>query len=180
MMCIEDEYKKFFHITPKFLKYNSQFPLVFYIPNNFTVRYKVYNADNALFSATNINFGKKRLDQQYHFLEHYYVKKGAQVPSNNYIENEKELESVYWFSRTNYNIPTKINFDNEFVVPIIFKDSYYQNKIEIVSVEKDDNGFIQIFYKIRYGKQSSYPIYPSIGIVLSNKFKGRVFVNELK
>ena len=179
MICIESDKKKFIHVTPKYIKYNSQFPLVFYIPYDFIVRYKVYNSNNALYTAAKMNDVEVFSAQQYHFLENYYPKKGAQSPITNYIENEKELESVYWFSKTNYNIPTQVNFDYEFVVPILFEDSYYQNKIEIVSIEKDMNGFIQILYKIRYGKPSSYPIYPSVGIVFNNKLKSRVFIRRV-
>jgi hypothetical protein len=40
------------------------------------------------------------------------------------------------------------------------------------------NRFIQILYKIRYGKPSSHPIYLSIRVVFNNEFKGRVFINK--
>jgi ecotin len=179
-VSIENNVKKFVYMPPKLLPYNSQVPLVFYLPKNLKVRYKIYNNDNTLYNANSYGMYSESTFVKYRFLENHYIKSGIYVPILSSIDNQNELDALYWHSKSSYNYRSDINFDNEFVIPIVKKESYVDTKINLVSIFVNTNGILQVLYKVKYGKVLSYPNYPSLGIILDKKFQGKVSVNELK
>jgi hypothetical protein len=157
--------KKFVYISPKIFNYNSQMPLVFYVPKNFVVKYKIYKSDQNLKDAKHGSDTTQSSKISYRKMEHYFIKNYAKPPKNNRLENIEQLENVFGYASTMTNKPTQINFDNEFVVPIIFKETKCQTDIEITDV-----GFnytpLTISYKIIKGRNlGSYTIKPFHGFV---------------
>ena len=179
-ISFENNAKRFVYMPTKLLSYNSQVPLVFYIPKNLKVRYRIYNNDNTLYNANSFGMYSESTFVKYRFLENHYIKSGIYEPILSSIDNQHKLDALYWHSKSSYNYLSDINFDNEFVIPIVKKESYVDTKINLVPIFVNNNGILQVLYKVKYGKVLSYPNYPSLGIILDKKFQGKVSVNELK
>lgn len=179
-ISFEKNSKRFVNMPTKLLPYNSQVPLVFYIPKNLKVRYRIYNNDNILYNANSLGSYSESTFVKYRFLENHYIKRGVYEPILTSIDNQHKLDALYWYSKSTYNYLSEVNFDNEFVLPIVKNESYIDTKINLVSIFVNTNGILQVLYKVKYGKVLNYPNYPSLGIILDKKFQGKVSVNELK
>ena len=78
------------------------------------------------------------------------------------------------------NIPTSIDFNNEFLIPIVLKETNLATEIQITSITSLQNGTIVINYKIIKGEVLSYNMKPFKGIILGKKYKGKIVLNEEK
>ena len=78
------------------------------------------------------------------------------------------------------NIPTSIDFNNEFLIPIVLKETNLATEIQITSITSLQNGTIVINYKIIKGEALSYNMKPFKGIILEKKYKGKIVLNEEK
>lgn len=181
MGCLDNKKSiKFVHITPQIINYNSKLPIVLYVPEGFKVKYRIFSA-GSLEDATCISVKNMNNDGiQFKELEHYFVKNNATLPKNNKINSQKSFDAIFGVAKTMSNIPTSIDFNNEFLIPIVLKETNLATEIQITSITSLQNGTIVINYKIIKGEVLSYNMKPFKGIILGKKYKGKIVLNEEK
>lgn len=182
MGCMDDsKVEKFITLEPKIFGYNSRLPLVFYIPNDFIVKYKVYSAG----PLKDAEISKKQMRLggfEYRDLKNYFVKNNAKLPiSKNKITTQKQFDAIFGEgAHMGDGIPTKIDFNKEFVVPIILKETNLETEIIVKGVAMGSMGDIVVNYVVKRGKKMSFTIKPFHAIIMDKANPGKVVLKEEK
>jgi ecotin len=182
MGCMDDtKVEKFITIEPKTFGYNSRLPLVFYVPNDFIVKYKIYSA-GPLKDAETSNKQMRLGGIAYNELKNYFVKNNAKLPiSKNKITNQKQFDAVFGAAaHMGDGKPSTIDFNKEFVVPIILKETNLETEIIVKGVAMGSMGDVVVNYVVKRGKKMSFTIKPFHAIIIDKSNSGKVILKEEK
>jgi hypothetical protein len=186
MACLDNETKKkFVHLSPKLFSYNSKLPIVFYIPENFIVKYKIFNASDELLNA---KFVELKQDSPqlgsiaYQIINNYFVKNTVKKAQKRKIENQKEFAALFGSATTmgENGKPTSIDFKKQNVVAIIGNTTNYNTSFEITGVAMGTMGTLIVSYKINKGEKMTYAIRPFTAITIDKNQTGKVIFKEIK
>ena len=75
--------------------------------------------------------------------------------------------------------PTKIDFDTQYVIAIIEKESDKSPQI-IVNSLREANKSVVVDYSVKEGSKTSYTIRPLVILILSDKYEGDIVVSKQK
>ena len=181
--CLDNlKTNKFVYIQPKTLEYNSKIPVVIYVPYDFEVKYKIYKSGqlkNAIEKQDSPILGTIKFEQ----LNRYFIKNNTNFPvKSNKLDTEESFNAVFGMATVmgNDGRPTSINFDQEYVVPIILEETNIETNIEILGVSLVSKGDLLVNYKVIIGKKQSFKIKPFAAIKLNKSNIGNIILNEIK
>ena len=170
---------KFIHLPPKIMSYNSKLPLVFYVPNGFIVKYKIYSS-GAFIDAT-VEKQPQLGSIDYQLLTQYFVKNNAKLPvKNNRIDTQKKFDALFGAASVmgKEGQPSHVDFKTQFVVPIILQETNRPTTIEITGVAMGAMGTIVVYYKVTKENPVSYQIRPFAAIVLNKKYLNKIILQQ--
>lgn len=186
MACLDKETKKkFVHLSPKLFSYNSKLPIVIYVPEDLSVKYKIFNATDGLLEAKAIE-SKQNIPQlgriEYQIINNYFVKNTVKKGQNRKIENQKEFDALFGSATTmgENGKPTSIDFKKQNVVAIIGNTTPHNTSYEITSVAMGTMGTIIVSYKVNKGAKMTYSIRPFTAITIDKNLTGKIIFREIK
>jgi ecotin len=182
MGCLDDKkVEKFITIEPKTFGYNSRLPLVFYVPNDFIVKYKIYSA-GPLKEAETLKKQMRLGGIAYNELKNYFVKNNAKLPiPKNRITTQKQFDAIFGAGAyMGDGTPTNIDFNKEFVVPIILKETNLETEIIVKGVAMGSMGDVVVNYVVKRGKKMSFTIRPFHAIRINKENSGKIILKEEK
>lgn len=181
MACLDNvKQEKFIHLPPKIMPYNSKLPLVFYVPNGFKVKYKIYSGE-AFIDATPVENTPQLGSIDYQLLSHFFVKNNAKLPvKNNRIDTQKKFDSLFGAASVmgKEGQATTVDFNREFIVPIILQETNKPTTIEIKGVAMGAMGTIIVHYKVTTGNPVSYTLRPFAAIRLDKKYRNKIILQQ--
>lgn len=186
MACLDGKLEhKFITLTPQLLRYNSKLPVVVYVPEDFTVKYKVFKASNMLLDAKAIEL-KQDVPQlgsiEYQIINNYFVKSTVKKGQKRKIENQKEFDTLFGAAAImgKDGKPTAIDFKKQNVIAIIGNTTNYNTSYEITGVAMGAMGTIVVSYKTNKGIKMTYSIRPFTAIIIDKNLTGKIIFNEIK
>jgi len=187
MGCLDQELsKKFIHMIPQLIPYNSKLPIVLNIPSNFIVKYKIFKATEVLFEAKTISenitpilpvLGKIDYVQ----LHNYFIKNTVKKVKTK-ITSQKEFDS-YFGAATVMGIngkPTQIDFSKQFVIAVSKEATNYSTSIEVTGVALGSMGDVIVSYKVDKGTKQTYTLRPLTLLAIDKNNTGKVILKEIK
>lgn len=186
MACLDGKLEhKFITLTPQLLRYNSKLPVVVYVPEDFTVKYKVFKASNMLLDAKAIEL-KQDVPQlgsiEYQIINNYFVKSTVKKGQKRKIENQKEFDALFGAAAImgKDGKPTAIDFKKQNVIAIIGNTTNYNTSYEITGVAMGAMGTVVVSYKTNKGIKMTYSIRPFTAIIIDKNLTGKIIFNEIK
>ncbi len=97
------------------------------------------------------------------------------------ITSQKQFNSVFGMATVmgKEGTPTKIDFDTQYVIAIIEKESDKSPQI-IVNSLREANKSVVVDYSVKEGSKTSYTIRPLVILILSDKYEGDIVVSKQK
>lgn len=187
MGCMDQELsKKFIHMIPQSISYNSKLPIVLNIPSNFIVKYKIFKATDILFEAKTIseNILSESLQLgkiSYLKLDNYFVKNNVKKVKTK-ITSQKEFDS-YFGAATVMGVngkPTQIDFSKQVVIAVSKEATNYSTSIEVTGVAMGSMGDVIVSYKINKGTKQTYTSRPLTLLAIDKNNTGNVILKEIK
>lgn len=187
MGCMDQELaKKFIHMIPQSISYNSKLPIVLNIPSNFIVKYKIFKATDILFEAKTIseNISSESLQLgkiSYLKLDNYFVKNNVKKVKTK-ITSQKEFDS-YFGAATVMGVngkPTQIDFSKQIVIAVSKEATNYSTSIEVTGVAMGSMGDVIVSYKINKGTKQTYTSRPLTLLAIDKNKTGNVILKEIK
>lgn len=186
MACLDSKLElKFITLTPQLVRYNSKLPVVLYVPENFSVKYKIFKASDAFLDAKAIEI-KQDLPQlgkiEYQIINKYFVKNTVKKGQKRKIENQKEFDALFGTAATmgKDGKPSAIDFKRQNVVAIIGNTTNYNTSYEITGVAMGLMGTVVVSYKTNKGAKMTYSIRPFTAIIIDKSLTGKIIFNEIK
>ena len=186
MACLDSKMeRKFITLTPQLVRYNCKLPVVVYVPENFSVKYKIFKASDALLDAKAIEL-KQDLPQlgriEYQIINNYFVKNTVKKEQKRKIENQKEFDALFGAATImgTEGKPTPIDFKRQNVIAIIGKTTNYNTSIEIIGVAMGAMGTVVVSYKTIKGAKMTYTIKPFAALLIDKNQTGKIIFNEIK
>ena len=186
MACLDSKLeRKFITLTPQLVRYNSKLPVVVYIPENFSVKYKIFKASDALLDAKAIEL-KQDLPQlgriEYQIINNYFVKNTVKKGQKRKIENQKEFDALFGVAATmgKDGKPTAIDFKKQNVIAIIGNRTNYKTSYEIKGIAMGAMGVVVVTYKTNKGTKMTYSIRPFTAVTIDKDLTGKIIFNEIK
>jgi hypothetical protein len=131
--------RKFIKIAPQLIRYNSRMPVIVYVPEGISVKYKIFKATADLMDAKVVE--SKQIQPQlgkiaYQNIKNYFVKNTVKKEQKRKIENQKEFDALFGAAAIMgaEGKPSPIDFKRQNVIAIIGKTSNYKTSIEITGV----------------------------------------------
>lgn len=186
MACLDSKLeRKFITLTPQLVRYNSKLPVVVYMPENFSVKYKIFKASDALLDAKAIDL-KQDLPQlgkiEYQIINNYFVKNTVKKGQKRKIENQKEFDALFGAAATmgKDGKPTAIDFKKQNVIAIIGNTTNYNTSYEITGVAMGAMGTVVVSYKTNKGAKMTYSIRPFTAVTIDKNLTGKIIFKEIK
>ena len=186
MACLDSKLeRKFITLTPQLVRYNSKLPVVVYVPENFSVKYKIFKASDALLDAKAIEL-KQDSPQlgriEYQIINNYFVKNTVKKGQKRKIENQKEFDALFGAAATmgKDGKTSAIDFKRQNVVAIIGNTTNYNTSYEITGVAMGSMGTVVVSYKTNKGAKMTYSIRPFTAIIIDKSLTGKIIFNEIK
>lgn len=186
MACLDSKLeRKFITLTPQLVRYNSKLPVVVYVPENFSVKYKIFKASDAFLDAKAIEF-KQDLPQlgriEYQIINNYFVKNTVKKGQKRKIENQKEFDALFGAAATmdKDGKPTAIDFKKQNVIAIIGNTTNYNTSYEITGIAMGAMGTVIVSYKTNKGAKMTYSIRPFTAVTIDKNLTGKIIFNEIK
>ncbi len=186
MACLDSKLeRKFITLTPQLVRYNSKLPVVVYMPENFSVKYKIFKASDALLDAKAIDL-KQDLPQlgkiEYQIINNYFVKNTVKKGQKSKIENQKEFDALFGAAATmgKDGKPTAIDFKKQNVIAIIGNTTNYNTSYEITGVAMGAMGTVVVSYKTNKGAKMTYSIRPFTAVTIDKNLTGKIIFKEIK
>ncbi len=186
MACLDSKLeRKFITLTPQLVRYNSKLPVVVYMPENFSVKYKIFKASDALLDAKAIDL-KQDLPQlgkiEYQIINNYFVKNTVKKGQKRKIENQKEFDALFGAAATmgKDGKPTAIDFKKQNVIAIIGNTTNYNTSYEITGVAMGAMGTVVVSYKTNKGAKMTYTIRPFTAVTIDKNLTGKIIFKEIK
>jgi hypothetical protein len=186
MACLDSKLeRKFITLTPQLVRYNSKLPIVVYVPENFSVKYKIFKASDALLDAKAIDL-KQDLPQlgriEYQIINNYFVKNTVKKGQKRKIENQKEFDALFGAAATMVKDgkPTAIDFKKQNVIAIIGNTTNYNTSYEITGIAMGAMGTVVVSYKTNKGTKMTNSIRPFTAITIDKNQTGKIIFNEIK
>jgi len=186
MACLDSKMeRKFIKIAPQLLRYNSRMPVVVYVPEGISVKYKIFKATADLMDAKVVE--SKQIQPQlgkieYQNIKNYFVKNTVKKEQKRKIENQKEFDALFGAAAIMgaEGKPTPIDFKKQNVIVIIGKTTNYNSSIEITGVAMGEMGTIVVYYKTIKGAKMTYSIRPFTAVTIDKNQTGKIIFNEIK
>jgi len=186
MACLDSKMeRKFIKIAPQLLRYNSRMPVIVYVPEGISVKYKIFKAtadlmDAKVVESTQIQpqLGKT----EYQNIKNYFVKNTVKKEQKRKIENQKEFDALFGAATImgTEGKPTPIDFKQQNVIAIIGKTTNYNTSIEIIGVAMGAMGTVVVSYKTIKGAKMTYTIKPFAALLIDKNQTGKIIFNEIK
>jgi ecotin len=186
MACLDSKMeRKFIKIAPQLLRYNSRMPVVVYVPEGISVKYKIFKATADLMDAKVVE--SKQIQPQlgkieYQNIKNYFVKNTVKKEQKRKIENQKEFDALFGSAAIMgaEGKPTPIDFKKQNVIVIIGKTTNYNSSIEITGVAIGAMGTVVVNYKTIKGAKTTYTIRPFAALLIDKNQTGKIIFNEIK
>jgi ecotin len=186
MACLDSKMeRKFIKIAPQLLRYNSRMPMVVYVPEGISVKYKIFKATADLMDAKVVE--SKQIQPQlgkieYQNIKNYFVKNTVKKEQKRKIENQKEFDALFGTAAIMgaEGKPSPIDFKRQNVIAIIGKTSNYNTSYEITGVAMGAMGAVVVSYKTIKGTKMSYSIRPFTAVTIDKNLTGKIIFNEIK
>lgn len=178
--------KKFVHLQPQLLRYNSKLPIVIYIPKGFIVKYKIFKAQEKMMAATTVANNKladlsiSKNNIAYTNLKNYFVKNDTERIGAFKIKTQKELDKYFGAATVmgKDGKPTKVDFSKQQVIANILNATNKLTELKVISLSTDVNKNIQLNYSVTTGAEQSFTLKPYILIALDKKYTGKIILKE--
>ncbi len=174
--------KKFVHLQPQLLRYNSKLPIVIYIPKCFIVKYKIFKAQEKMMEATTVDNTAKATKNSidYTYLKNYFVKNDIERIGAFKIKTQKELDKYFGAATVmgKDGKPTKVDFSKQQVIANILNATNKLTELKVISLSTDVNKNIQLNYSVTTGAEQSFTLKPYILLALDKKHTGKIILKE--
>lgn len=186
MACLDSKLeRKFITLTPQLVRYNSKLPIVVYVPENFSVKYKIFKASDALLDAkaNELKQDSPQLGRiEYQIINNYFVKNTVKKGQKRKIENQKEFDTLFGAAATmgKDGKPTAIDFKKQNVIAIIGNTTNYNTSYEITGIAMGAMGTVVVSYKTNKGTKMTYSIRPFTAVTIDKNLTGKIIFNEIK
>jgi ecotin len=186
MACLDSKMeRKFIKIAPQLLRYNSRMPVVVYVPEGISVKYKIFKATADLMDAKVVE--SKQIQPQlgkiaYQIINNYFVKNTVKKGQKRKIENQKEFDALFGAATTmgKDGKTTVIDFKKQNVIAIIGNTTNYNTSYEITGVAMGSMGTVVVSYKTNKGAKMTYSIRPFTAVTIDKNLTGKIIFNEIK
>jgi ecotin len=186
MACLDSKLeRKFIKIAPQLLRYNSRMPVVVYVPEGISVKYKIFKATADLMDAKvveSIQIQPQLGKIEYQNIKNHFVKNTVKKEQKRKIENQKEFDALFGAAATmgKDGKPTAIDFKKQNVIAIIGNTTNYNTSYEITGVAMGAMGAVVVSYKTIIGAKSTYTIRPFAALLIDKNQTGKIIFNEIK
>jgi ecotin len=186
MACLDSKMeRKFIKIAPQLLRYNSRMPVVVYVPEGISVKYKIFKATADLMDAKvveSIQIQPQLGKIEYQNIKNHFVKNTVKKGQKRKIENQKEFDALFGTAAIMgaEGKPSPIDFKRQNVIAIIGKTSNYNTSYEITGVAMGAMGAVVVSYKTIKGTKMSYSIRPFTAVTIDKNLTGKIIFNEIK
>lgn len=186
MACLDSKLeRKFITLTPQLVRYNSKLPVVVYVPENFSVKYKIFKASDALLDAkaNELKQDSPQLGRiEHQIIDNYFVKNTVKKGQKRKIENQKEFDALFGAAATmgKDGKPTAIDFKKQNVIAIIGNTTNHNTSYEITGIAMGAMGTVVVSYKTNKGTKMTYSIRPFTAVTIDKNLTGKIIFNEIK
>lgn len=112
--------------------------------------------------------------------EKYFVKNTVNSINNPKITTQENFDNIFGAGAVmgKDGLPTKIDFDKQYVIAVINPETEYNTTITPVNLQKDSNNLV-FTYKVDKGERQTHTIRPCLILIVNSNYGGEIILKEI-